>query len=428
LAQQAALPVRLQLQKGLYRVEGPARLRIAEGTLYALGRLHSSGEELKVPRGIVVCLEVDEQCVVEVYGGNLEEAKAEEEVIGVWRRLADEVATRGRIVVIGEIDSGKTTFSTFLLNTALSKGLSVALIDADVGQNDVGCPGTLALAMPDRPISWPSELRPQALYFVGSNTPMGCEDAIILGLAKLLRKASDRDVVVVNTDGWVGDKRALAYKCRVVEAVEPDTLVVMEGSGAAEPIARIFEGTRIRVVRAPTPPAARGKERELRKIRRELSYLSLLKESTVKSLRLDRIRFWASLTFAGRRDEKLSAALSALLGFDVLAEVCGNYVILLATGEREYKRLLELREQLAKLLNKEVMISYPQGLKGFLAGLANEALEHIGVGVVEDIDLREGVVKVRTPNDVEGVRLIIVGKLQLSEEGGERARGPPPVM
>ncbi|MEM2185704.1 MAG: Clp1/GlmU family protein [Thermofilaceae archaeon] len=422
------LPERHRLEKGLYRVEGPARVKVIEGFgFYALGQVFSVGRELVVPRGYTICIEVGEWCTIEVSGGRLSQAKPDEEVVDKWRMLAQSIAAPGRVLVVGEVDSGKTTFSTYLLNTAIAKGLSVAVIDADVGQNDIGWPGTIALALPEKPVSWLGELEPKAFYFIGTNTPAGCEDAVVVGLTKLLREASGRDLVIVNTDGWVGDRRALAFKCRIVEVVEPTTLVVMEGTGASEPIARIFEETDIRVVRAPTPAAARGKERELRKLRRELSYLSLLKESAVKAISLEKARLWATYTFNGRRDEKLSLMLSTLLGFEVNAEVCGNVVVLTTLGEKEYKRLLEFKDQVSKLANRDVLVSHLGGLKGYLVGIANERLEHVGIGVIEEVDPTNKIVKVRTPFDREGAKILLLGKIRLSEDGVERERSMPPI-
>jgi len=233
--------------------------------------------------------------------------------------------------------------------------------------------------------------------------------------------------VLINTDGWVADRRALLYKARLVESTEPDALVVMEGTGASEALARVFENTKIRVVRAPTPPAAKGKERELRKMRRELSYLDLLGKATVKQVKLKDIRLWGAYTFNGRHDPKLSAALTVLMGFEVYVEDCGNAVVLVASDEQACRKLQDAKEQLAKLLNKEVYVSCLSGVKGVIVGLVDERLEHVGVGVLEGIDVKEGVVKLRTPFEVEGVRALILGRLKISEGGVERERGTPPL-
>lgn len=415
-----------RLERGVYRVEGPSRYRVVEGAFYALGRIYGTGDVLTLPRGIVVCLKVEDRCVIEGFG-NLSEAKPEEEVIDAWRVLAEDLAVPAKVVIVGEVDSGKTSFSTYLLNAALLKGLRVALIDADVGQNDVGWPGTIALALPEHPISWLGELDPYAFYFVGTNTPHGVEEAVILGVSKLLRKASDRDFIVVNTDGWVSDRRALAYKCRLIEAVEPNTLVVMSGTGASETLAKIFERTSVRVVRVPTPPAARGKERSLRKMRRELSYLDLLGKATVKTISLHKLKIWASYTFNCKTDENLSLALSTLLGFNVVAELCDNIVVLITINDQDYKKLIEMRDQLSKIINKDIMISCLSKLKGYLIGLMNDKFEHIAVGIMEEIDLKNGNIKVKTPFNVDGASILIIGRLRLSEEGIEVERGPPPL-
>jgi polynucleotide 5'-kinase involved in rRNA processing len=101
--------------------------------------------------------------------------------------------------------------------------------------------------------------------------------------------------------------------------------------------------------------------------------------------------------------------------------------VLVASDEQACRRLQEAKEQLAKLLNKEVYVSCLSGVKGALVGLVNGQLEHVGVGVLEGIDVREGVIKLRTPFEVEGVRALIIGRLKISEEGVERERGAPPI-
>lgn len=263
---------------------------------------------------------------------------------------------------------------------------------------------------------------------MGSNTPSGCEDAVILGLCKLLRRAESYDVVVVNTDGWVADRRARMYKARLIEAVMPDTLVVMEGTGASEPLARMFETSRIQVVRAPTPPGAKGKERELRKMRRELAYLDLLRKSAVRRLDVKAIRFWGVCSLnGGVRDEKLESVLSSLLGVEARVEVCGGVMAVIVGDERSYRTVLDAKRELVKLVRREVVVTNLGRLKGLLVGLLDEELECVGVGVVEEVEPHKGYVKLRTPVSVDRVRLIVPGQLRISEEGVERERGLPPL-
>jgi len=103
----AMISAKKQMNAGLYRVEGPAKLRVESGSFYALGRVYGQGNELVVPRGLVVCLKVEAPCVVEITGGTMTEAKPEEEVVDQWKVLAETLAEPGRILVVGETDRRK---------------------------------------------------------------------------------------------------------------------------------------------------------------------------------------------------------------------------------------------------------------------------------------------------------------------------------
>ncbi|MEM3137276.1 MAG: Clp1/GlmU family protein, partial [Thermofilaceae archaeon] len=353
------LPSRRRLSNGLYRVEGAAKLKVLEGCFYALGRYFREGDELIIPKGSVICINVRSECVAEGFiAGSIDEAKPEEEVIYVWESLSNDLTSRkNKIMVIGEPDSGKTTFSTFLVNTALSKGLKVAFIDADIGQNDIGWPGTIALALLTQPLSWLGELESAAIYFVGSNTPNGCEDIVLVGVRKILEKTTSCNLTVINTDGWITGKRAILYKARFVETVNPDALVVMRGAGSADCIGKMFEHSGIDVIYAPTPPKVKCKDKELRKIRRDLAYLDFLLNSSVKYLKLDKVKFYGTYTLNLQPDSMLEKFLDSLLGFEVWVESSNSIVVLAVNSEQAYKRALEMREQLSKTLGKEVYIS-----------------------------------------------------------------------
>ena len=423
------LPTRILLEEGLYRVEGPARLKVVEGSFYALGRTFETKQTLIVPREVVICIKVLGKCVVEaLVKGSLDVALPDEEVIDEWRSLSETIVSeRGRrVLIVGEVDSGKTTFATFLLNTALRNGLGVALIDADVGQNDVGYPGTIALATPRKLVSWLGELEPAALYFVGSNTPSGLEDAVVLGVRKLVRVAEHYDMTVVNTDGWVSDRRARMYKARLVESVDPDILVVMRGTGASEYLARMFERSSIKVVRAPTPPGAKGKERGLRRMRRELAYVNLLLRSSVKRIDLRSVRFYGVCSFNGERMEGgIIETLSSLLGSEVYAESCGNTVVVAVYDSKAYRLALESREKLAKLIGRELLVINLRELRGLLVGLLDSRLQCVGVGVLEEVEPLKGYLTLKTPASLDDVRFIVPGRLRISERGVELRRGLP---
>ncbi len=78
-----------------------------------------------------------------------------------------------RAIVIGSVDTGKSTLCRFLLNEAQRAGRSSALLDCDVGQKTVGPPACVTLA----------EAGSTKLAFVGTTNPLRAGDASSRGCA-----------------------------------------------------------------------------------------------------------------------------------------------------------------------------------------------------------------------------------------------------
>jgi len=76
-------------------------------------------------------------------------------------------------MVIGQVDSGKSSVSILLSNTALNNGEKPAVIDGDVGQADIGPPGFISLSYPDSKTLWMRTLKPYAMKFIGDIKPQG---------------------------------------------------------------------------------------------------------------------------------------------------------------------------------------------------------------------------------------------------------------
>ncbi|MGC9346339.1 MAG: Clp1/GlmU family protein, partial [Candidatus Bathyarchaeales archaeon] len=56
-------------------------------------------------------------------------------------------------MVLGTVDSGKTSFCTYLTNKLLNGKQKVAILDGDLGQSDVGPPCTVAYAFVTKPVT-----------------------------------------------------------------------------------------------------------------------------------------------------------------------------------------------------------------------------------------------------------------------------------
>ena len=177
-----------------------------------------------------------------------------------WRAVLDDMGDARVTMIIGASDAGKTTLVTTLAGELASRGGPVAVVDADVGQSEIGPPTTVGLGRVTGPLEHLSEATLVALHFVGVSSP--ARD--IRGVVEATRRMTERaraeglDRVLVDTSGLVAGWPGRLLKQQKVEAVDPDLLLVLERADECEAIARRYEGAgRPRVVRV----AARGRPR-----------------------------------------------------------------------------------------------------------------------------------------------------------------------
>ncbi|MEM1611285.1 MAG: Clp1/GlmU family protein, partial [Sulfolobales archaeon] len=216
------------------RVRGPARISIADGECYITGARLSKGSQVVVSayKSIAIYAKTSARVEVELgEGGGVDVAKPEEEPLLEWVEAAGRIASKGsKVVVIGPIESGKTTFTTLLANIAIEKGLKPCIVDADVGQEDIGPPGFIALSCPSKQFVWLRDLEPMSMRFVGHNNPSMGGSRLIAAIADLALKASTMgDLVVINTDGWVSSPQAIEMKLDIARFIGATHIVALAG-------------------------------------------------------------------------------------------------------------------------------------------------------------------------------------------------------
>lgn len=166
------------------------------------------------------------------------------------------VSRRAVTLLVGGLDSGKSTLARRIAAAAVERGLVAGVLDADVGQSTVGPPGTVGLRL-CRSVA---DLEPASLAkadhlsFVGSITPQGHLLALVSGARLLLdrARAEDAEVVVVDTTGLVTGVYAQLLKYRKMELLQPDLFVGLARGEELEPllgIARRFFAAEVRRLR-----------------------------------------------------------------------------------------------------------------------------------------------------------------------------------
>lgn len=421
---------RMEVERGIYRLYGPLRIKVLSGEALFLGRVLRPGEEIMVPyehtSSMKITSSTSELEVTSQPISRIERAERGEPLEN-WLQISRHIVRErySRVMVMGETDSGKSSFSSFLLNHALSHGLRVAFIDSDVGQNDIGYPGTVALSYIDRPFSWLRGIRADRLYFVGSTTPAGNEDLVILGTRMLMEEALRKaDLVVVNTDGWIEGVRARWYKSKFIIALRPDCAVIMKGSGRGRYLKTQFSKF-IEILEAETPQVMLGKEREMRKMRREISYVELLHKCTLKVLSLKEIAFVGSYIFTGVKPRKeCLGVLDEIFGKDLLhVEVTPEAGILVFRNLKALSLARENYKSIKELLNaKSLIFLTPGQLRGLLVGILGEKMDFAGLGVIQKVDFDRQKIFIMAPVDRSRIRGIVLGRLKISADGSEVGR------
>ena len=155
------------------------------------------------------------------------------------------VARRGTTLLVGGLDSGKTTLARRIARAGLEAGLTVGVLDADVGQSTVGPPTTVGLRMCRRPsdLDHASLSLADVLAFVGSTSPQGHVLPLVVGAKLVLDQARDEgaDMVVVDTTGLVSGVYGQLLKSYKVQALQPDLVVGLARGDELKPLMGIVQ-------------------------------------------------------------------------------------------------------------------------------------------------------------------------------------------
>lgn len=154
--------------------------------------------------------------------------------------IARAVSLRGVDVLIGGMDSGKSTLARRIAAAGVAEGLTVGVLDADVGQSTIGPPTTVGLRL----CRSEADLDPEAmrradhLAFVGSISPQGHLLPLVVGTRLLLdrARAQGAELVVVDTTGLVSGVYAQLLKFHKVGVLQPDLVVGIARGEELEPL------------------------------------------------------------------------------------------------------------------------------------------------------------------------------------------------
>ncbi|MCD6362646.1 MAG: hypothetical protein J7M13_01385 [Synergistetes bacterium] len=313
---------------------------------------------------------------------------------------------KGVILIVGGVDVGKTTFTLFLANKFLSEGRSVAIVDADPGQSDIGPPGTLSVGFLERRVERMSEIPPAKLAFIGSTSPGGIFTwPTIWGLNDLVLYALSRsDVVIIDSSGLVKGKDGYILIRGKISLIKPDLVIFLGKEG--EYLHLVQDARRYSKVKViPSPPGVKKKSQEERRMNRARRWKEYFSDS------IDIDLAWDSLEIGGFPRFGVGVPLSRR-SLNELSLELGVKVIWAESEDGNLRCLLSDHPE--SDIKPEMEWLTLGAIKGTLVGL--EGMDDLlDVGMV--IDLNEERIIVKTPYSNPGnIRRLLISRLRIDKE------------
>ncbi|GBC94486.1 hypothetical protein HRbin16_00269 [bacterium HR16] len=339
-----------------------------------------------------------------------------------WEQALQTLAAqRARVMVLGARDVGKTTFTALLANRQLAHGIRVAVVDADVGQSEIGPPTTIGVGLVEVPVPTLHAVVPMAIYFVGSNTPRGRMLETVNGVRAMVAKAQDAgaESVIVDTTGFVSGAAARRLKCAKVEAVRPQFVVAIQRKDEMEHLLRPLERRNLRLIRLPVPETVVLKSPEMRQQRRVMRFFRYFQDARLHTFALSDVACEGTWFNTGTPLEwnEIHFLQETLRSRVFWAERTTEHLFVI-TDKVVDERALVIVEETFRVAH--VTTAGVHRFVKLLLGLLNAEGECLAIGILERIDFVNRTITVRTPlRDASGVAILRFGGLNVRPDGKE---------
>ncbi|MCK4418133.1 MAG: hypothetical protein KAV99_08190 [Candidatus Latescibacteria bacterium] len=210
-----------------------------------------------------------------------------------WKKVATEI-TAGKILILGDVDTGKSTLASFLARRWSNKKLAV--IDADLGQSLLGPPVVVSLGH-----CQPSgELKLVSMRFIGATSPVGHLSATVSAVKNLVDKSAawGAPITLVNTCGLIRGEKGQWLKQQKINLIQPQYILALHRQEELEHLLSPHQRGEIGIRRLPVPAAIKRKSEDQRRSLREKRFQQYFQEAKLRQFSLQAIRClldWSSL-------------------------------------------------------------------------------------------------------------------------------------
>lgn len=308
-----------------------------------------------------------------------------------WEAAAAEILRRVRctVLLVGGAGVGKSSFCRYLAET-LGQRAEVDVVDADIGQTNLGPPATISLARFSGSVDF-SAASPLAHFFVGSTNPMGRLLPLVIGTANLAHQAS-APFIIIDTTGLIHDTGRVLKNYKI-EAVRPDVIVALERRNELAPIR--VANRHAHFIRLKPSRAARPKDNGERIEVRTRAYARHFANANRLELPLEALAFQRTLLFTGKPAAREGA---------VHAEQTAEGLLIVGAPDR------------APSGSKVLPVGFEHSL---LCGVADKTGRCRGLGIIDRIDFSSRVLALTTAVGSDQARIVQFGDLYVTPDGSE---------
>lgn len=173
-----------------------------------------------------------------------------------FEALAREISRTNTAMLIGGVDTGKTTLALQAARMAVAAGRTVAIVDADIGNSTIGPPACVGLKVVRSLDDLETVSEPDRLHFVGTITPTRLVLQQVVATTAVVDQSKElADLVILDTTAVVSGVAGETLKYHKAELCRPDKVIALQRGGEMEPVVgmlRRFLGADVTV--APSDP------------------------------------------------------------------------------------------------------------------------------------------------------------------------------
>jgi len=341
-----------------------------------------------------------------------------------WQPAIDHILEGGgRVLVIGGVDTGKTTFCVQLVNAAVDRGMSIAVVDADIGQSEIGPPGCVGWGVPDASVRSLSDISTSGLVFVGATAPRGN----LLELATAVRRAVDAAAVsaprvaLIDTTGFIHGAGARRLKHAKLALLVPRHVVLLQRKDECESLVNVLRyRDDIEIHRLAVPEVITRKSSAFRAQRRTSRFARYFETAELRFFPFENVVFTGTWLNNGPpvAPHLLRFIANSLRLRAWHAEERDRHLGIVTNAmPSDDSGLASIQEQFR---TQAITVTPAANLRHLLVGLADHDDRLLGLGLVEAIEFRKRELGVLTPIRAHAaVRIIHFGLLRVDASGRE---------